>query len=95
MSYQITTKVRNAVVVVDVSSSYIEEFLGGLDFGDGSVVGYITPNGREIICGQEVADGETVFTSRISIRMQRQDRTQAVILPLITMAADTCFVQQK
>ena len=57
MSYQITTKVRNA----DVSSSYIEEFLGGLDFGDGSVVGYITPNGREIICGQEVADGETVF----------------------------------
>ena len=61
MSYQITTKVRNAVVVVDVSSSYIEEFLGGLDFGDGSVVGYITPNGREIICGQEVADGETVF----------------------------------
>ncbi len=61
MAYQITTKVRNAVVVVDVSSSYIEEFLGGLDFGDGSVVGFVTPNGREIICGQEVADGETVF----------------------------------
>lgn len=51
-----------------IKASAIQQFLDSLDMGDGSIIGFVTQSGREIISeklpdGQEStrADGETVF----------------------------------
>ena len=66
--YQTLAKSNNASIVVDVKESAIQEFLQELDFGEGSIVGFVTKGGREIICetlpeGAEsnLPEGEKVF----------------------------------
>lgn len=56
------------IVVIDVDKKAVQEFLGGLDLGLGSIVGFVTENGREVICenlqeGKEsqLTEGESVF----------------------------------
>ena len=56
------------LVIIDIKTKTIQNFLKGLDLGDGSIVGFVTKNGREIICenlgeGQEsvLTEGEAVF----------------------------------
>ncbi len=56
------------LVVIDVQTKAIQNFLEELDLGDGSIVGFVTENGREVVCeklgaGQEsnLAEAETVF----------------------------------
>ena len=68
MSYQVALQSNKGCVIMDISKSAIEEFLMGMDFGRGSILGFITPNGREIIYerleeGQEtiLTEGEKVF----------------------------------
>ncbi len=71
IAYQIMSQAKSAVVVVDIKPTAIQEFINGLDLGDGSIVGFVTENGREIVCenlseGEEsvLAEGETVFYGR-------------------------------
>lgn len=68
MAYQVALQSNKGCVVMDISKSAIEEFLKGLDFGNRSILGFVTPNGREIIYerledGQEtiLTEGEKVF----------------------------------
>lgn len=68
MSYQLMSENKNACVVIDVKQSVIQDFLADLDLGEGSIVGFVTESGREIICenlqeGSEsiLTDGEAVF----------------------------------
>lgn len=49
MSCEMIAPTNNACVVVDIKASAIEEFLKGLDLGDGSIVGFVTKGGREIV----------------------------------------------
>lgn len=56
-SLQIMSQSNNAVVVIDIKASAIEEFLTGLKLGEGSIVGLVTENGRELIC-ENLAEGE-------------------------------------
>lgn len=71
LSYQIRSPSDSAVVVVDIKSEAIENILKKANFGEGSIVGFITEGGREIIYenlskGQEgiIAKGETVFANQ-------------------------------
>lgn len=57
LSFEKLTKYSDGCVVIDISRSYIEDFVSGIDLGEGSVVGFVTENGREII-SQSSADGE-------------------------------------
>ncbi|MDF2513102.1 MAG: hypothetical protein K0S04_2968, partial [Herbinix sp.] len=51
-------------IIIDVSSKKIEEILGEVDFVEGSIVGFITNDGRElIIAGDESRSDSSVFTS--------------------------------
>jgi methyl-accepting chemotaxis protein len=51
-------------IIIDVSSKKIEEILGEVDFVEGSIVGFITDDGRElIIAGDESRSDSSVFTS--------------------------------
>ncbi len=68
LAYQIATQSKSGCVIVDISKEAIEGFLQSLNFGSGSIVGYITEGGREIICenleeGQTsaFAEGEKIF----------------------------------
>ena len=68
MAYEILSQSNNACVVVDIKQSAIEDFMSGLDMGEGSILGFVTKNGREIICeslpeGEEsnLVEGEKVF----------------------------------
>lgn len=66
--YETMTKNNGAVLVADIKASTVQEFLNGLDLGEGSIVGLVTSGGRELISekteeGQEsvLPEGEKVF----------------------------------
>ena len=68
MAYQTLSQSGNACVVIDVKRSALESFISQLDLGTGSIVGFVTKNGNEIICenledGTEssLPEGESVF----------------------------------
>lgn len=70
MAYQIQTKNKTGMIVVDIKPDAVRELLQDLILGEGSVAAFITPNGREIVTeyleeGQESAfeQGETVLYS--------------------------------
>lgn len=46
---------NNGFFIVDVSSNYMQELLGVMEFGKGSITGYVTEDGREVLL-QEVHD---------------------------------------
>lgn len=55
--YEIMGQSNGACIVIDIKSDTIREFLQGLDLGEGSIVGFVTKNGREIIC-ENLSEGE-------------------------------------
>lgn len=67
-SFQMMAESGDAVIVVDISADTVREFLDGLTIGEESIVGFVTQNGREIICekfpeGKQsvLTEGEKVF----------------------------------
>jgi len=62
ISYQTVAQSNSAIIVIDIKASTIQEFLNQLNLGDGSIIGLVTENGRELIC-ENIADGKE---SRIS-----------------------------
>ncbi len=64
--YQMELQTGDGIVVIDVKSEVIQEFLQGLDLGDGSIVGFVTSGGREVavekFAGEELG---TVITDRV------------------------------
>lgn len=61
MAYETLTVDNNAIVVVDIKESVIQKFFDGLDFGEGSIVGFVTKNGRELVSGDTVQGQEPIF----------------------------------
>jgi len=49
LAYEIMNQGNTACIVYDLKKSKFEEFLTGLDLGDGSIVGFVTTGGREIV----------------------------------------------
>lgn len=58
MVYQTNVYNTNAMVVADIKADPIEDYIASLDFGEGSIVGFVTMNGREIIY-ENLAEGQT------------------------------------
>ncbi|MGN0156860.1 MAG: methyl-accepting chemotaxis protein [Lachnospiraceae bacterium] len=58
LSCQRESKQSKSLVVVDVKTEAIKEFIDTLDLGEGSIVGFVTENGRELI-SEKVPEGET------------------------------------
>ncbi|MBO6205464.1 MAG: methyl-accepting chemotaxis protein [Lachnospiraceae bacterium] len=49
LSYQTYSEQKTAVIVADILTSYIEDSLKEIDLGNGSIIGFVTENGREVI----------------------------------------------
>ena len=64
--YQQLQSGNAAIIVMDVSKQGIQEFLDDVDLGDGTVLGFVTMNGRELLSrkGEFEDDGKTVFAGR-------------------------------
>ena len=58
MAYQLQHYSGSAIVVVDVKKEPVKEILSGIDFGEGSIVGMVTADGREIVC-ENLCENET------------------------------------
>jgi len=57
LAYEVLSQSGNACIVIDIKAKTIREFIESLDLGTGSIVGFVTENGREIIC-ENLAEGE-------------------------------------
>ena len=57
LSCQMMDNTRVYCVVIDIDRKAIDNFIKDMDFGEGSVVGFVTSNGREII-RESLAEGE-------------------------------------
>lgn len=71
MVYQATAQKGKAVVVIDIKSETVIEFLQELNLGNGSIVGFVTPGGRELAVTRNAGDdqgtlveGETIFADK-------------------------------
>ena len=49
LAYQTYSEKKTAVIVADILTSYIEDSLKEINLGEGSVIGFVTENGREVI----------------------------------------------
>lgn len=61
LANQVISPNKVYLVVIDVNTDTVRQFLSGLDLGEGSIVGYVTKSGREVICGAEQPAGGSVF----------------------------------
>lgn len=61
MAYQTLSQSGNACVVIDIKADAIQEFLQGIDFGEGSIVGFVTAGGSEIVCENKGESEESIF----------------------------------
>lgn len=62
LSCQMLSQNNNACIVIDVKPSAIREFLDGLDLGEGSILGFVTADGREILSDNSAQAKEGVLS---------------------------------
>ena len=53
---------NNGFLIADISSNYLEELLGVMEFGKGSISGFVTSDGREILMEEKTdKDGNAIM----------------------------------
>lgn len=60
IAFQMVNSSKTAVVVIDIKEEALSDFISTLDMGNGSIVGLVTPNGKEIICKRSAKGVETL-----------------------------------
>ena len=57
MAFEMMGQSNNACVVIDIKPSAITDFMEEIDIGDGSIIGFVTPGGRELVV-ENVEEGK-------------------------------------
>lgn len=57
MAFEMMNQSNNACVVIDIKPSAITDFMEEIDIGDGSIIGFVTPGGRELVV-ENVEEGK-------------------------------------
>lgn len=57
MAFEMMSQSNNACVVIDIKPSAITDFMEEIDIGDGSIIGFVTPKGRELVV-ENVEEGK-------------------------------------
>lgn len=57
MAFEMMSQSNNACVVIDIKPSAIADFMEEIDIGDGSIIGFVTPGGRELVV-ENVEEGK-------------------------------------
>lgn len=61
LAYQAMSQSKNFCIVIDVKKSAIQDFLDQMNLGEGSVIGFVTMNGREVISERKESSGQSVL----------------------------------
>lgn len=72
LSCQMLSQNNNACIVIDVKPSAIREFLDGLDLGEGSILGFVTADGREILSDNSAQAKEGVLSEEGTVFYGRE-----------------------
>lgn len=71
LSYELMAQNKKYCVIIDISADYYEAFFEEIDLGEGSIVGLVTENGRELLYEaieegdkSAIVEGEPVFFGR-------------------------------
>lgn len=72
MAYEIESQSNNACIVIDIKTKTIREFIESLNLGTGSIVGFVTENGREIVC-EKLGEGDESILEEDEIVFFGQD----------------------
>lgn len=67
LACQIQSQSANACVVIDMKTSAIQDILEELDLGDGSILGFVTKNGREVIYENLDEGEESILPEEASV----------------------------
>jgi methyl-accepting chemotaxis protein len=57
MSFEMNTNASNGVVIIDVSKEAIQDFLNGMDVGEGGFIAFVTGSGKEVYY-EDLAEGQ-------------------------------------
>ncbi len=57
MAFEMMSQSNNACVVIDIKPSAITDFMEEIDIGEGSIIGFVTPGGRELVV-ENVEEGK-------------------------------------
>lgn len=83
LCYEMFAQSRAAAVVIDVDAAAIRNFIETIDLGEGSIIGFVTMNGRELIYenlpeGTEATleEGEKVFYDKEFFRLIHEEEAE-------------------
>lgn len=65
MAYELQANQKIAYIVIDIATEPIKELINGIDFGTGSILGFVSPNGKEIVCERDKEDKLTYCEDNI------------------------------
>lgn len=65
VSYATQSSQKMAYIVVDVKAAAVRELLSGMDFGTGSVIGFVTDAGKEIVCERDAQENVNFFDGAV------------------------------
>lgn len=65
MSYELQANQKVAYIIIDVATEPIKELVDGIDFGKDSIIGFVSPNGKEIVCERDKDDKITYYEDNI------------------------------
>jgi methyl-accepting chemotaxis protein len=86
MSFEMETNGSNGVVVIDVSKDAIQDFLNGMDVGEGGFIAFVTGTGKEVYYedlpeGQEstrTSDEKVIYNEDFFIQAEEGEETSLV-----------------
>ncbi len=65
VSYALQSSQKMGYIVIDVNSDAVRELLSGMDLGTGSIIGFVTDDGKEIICTRDDEDKVVFFDEAV------------------------------
>lgn len=65
VSYALQSSQKMGYIVIDVNSDAVRELLSGMDLGTGSIIGFVTNDGKEIICTRDDEDKVVFFDEAV------------------------------
>lgn len=71
LSCQMLTKKNKGIVVIDVKAEEVENFLKTLDLGNGSIVGFVTPSGKQIVVKRNNEEEVEDYSDKITFSEEK------------------------
>ncbi len=85
MAFQMMSQSNNACVVIDIKPSAITDFMEQIDIGEGSIIGFVTPGGRELVV-ENLGEGQESVLPEEGNVFYGQDYYTAVMDETVTEA---------